>query len=1240
MWHGDEELTYVNGNEIVFVGRSPEAPTTPTKPKGSIGSGSGDGSSSARSSRKLPGSAQAPVLVRALRTLRRERTDTDVVPPLYYFELFVKMSGGGLQATGSLGVGLAKPAAKDGAGVTVSAEADSADTSGGGSSTSSTISFLHYHNSGRILDTFPRPVPVRAVSGRPYGPPFASGDTVGCGWLASGEVFFTLNGRHLGVAYSDVWGRLCPAVDFDFPGAQLILSFGGEGELQLRYTGDGKPHDSERWLNRVDRVSRGLSDPRASVRGLVDAAIQTSVGAAAISALRDGKTALQEKRDHLLAVASPDRWEAQHAAAAASPAAAAAAPAVALGIGSGPLLVGISKVASPAAAAAVAAARAAAVAQLSGCSSCSTATDDATAEAMNAEMSAPSAASEASIDIGSPLRSPPATPAAPLAVTAIAAAIVTPITAPIAGVPTAAANGAALATPPPPPPPAPSSTTTPNSSSSSLAGSLGSLCLGAVGAASSASASLGLAGLPAQGLHAHLAGLQAQGLQAQRSFLRALESGLSVYEESSFAGAAAAGLLPAEALCVPLSGGASAERPALLRAPTPPGYGGTQLTFDLAHAQGTIELLEALLLRTSTALALHLSGRQPKSPEARSTLDEPLAKHQPSAERSRGGPVSKLLPAHPAPAGARAAPPPVQAVASERQAVARRPIGSGCRASRSCDSLPREPAPGGATMTAGASSSSSSSSAGASAAAILGDGPVRAEPMGTGKSIGARTHRDGTLPSSVCRSESLGGRPITSPPSAALDALVSSLTPTVVQQVSGALVGTAGAALWAHCGGGGASEPRSHRSQNSEGGKQKGHRRQGSDGHMSGQPGLLFAKEGLKEGLKELKELAKEGLKEGLKELKDGFKEHKEGLKEELKELKELAREGLKEGLKELKDGFKEHKDGLTREAMRRLPLLRMASSESTLSRASREEMQLVEEIAAECKLLGAQLRRAIDAWLQPAVMAATGAGSTGAGSTEPPAQTAAMIAAPLAPTGGAAAPADVEYDDDWGTVLPRRAASYERERRESAGHLQSVHLQSVHLQSVLLSSLLASPLPIGEERAGRSAPPTVSKGGLQDADAPLTRSMPLPVSVSVEASPLMVPQQEPASGGPLTEPTLLSMPPQMPLEMPSGAEMPPQRPLERNPEDFERLTAALALADRARALEEEQRAALDRLIQLYDRCRHACERQQERLRLLHLLRYRDRAVRDNETARADLADVIALVARERADTPEALQMS
>jgi len=74
--------------------------------------------------------------------------------------------------------------------------------------------------------------------------------------------------------------------------------------------------------------------------------------------------------------------------------------------------------------------------------------------------------------------------------------------------------------------------------------------------------------------------------------------------------------------------------------------------------------------------------------------------------------------------------------------------------------------------------------------------------------------------------------------------------------------------------------------------------------------------------------------------------------------------------------------------------------------RASREEMQLVEEIAAECKLLGAQLRRAIDAWLQPAIVAATGAGSTGAGSTgagstEPPAQTAAMIAAaPLAPTG------------------------------------------------------------------------------------------------------------------------------------------------------------------------------------------------------------------------------------------------
>jgi len=32
-----------------------------------------------------------------------------------------------------------------------------------------------------------------------------------------------------------------------------------------------------------------------------------------------------------------------------------------------------------------------------------------------------------------------------------------------------------------------------------------------------------------------------------------------------------------------------------------------------------------------------------------------------------------------------------------------------------------------------------------------------------------------------------------------------------------------------------------------------------------------------------------------------------------------------------------------------------------------------------------------------------------------------------------------VEYDDDWGTVLPRSAAPYERERRESAGHLQSL---------------------------------------------------------------------------------------------------------------------------------------------------------------------------------------------------------
>ena len=62
--------------------------------------------------------------------------------------------------------------------------------------------------------------------------------------MLDGAVFFTLNGRHLGVGFpSDPGGdlaRLRPAIDFDMPGATVELSLGHVGERTLMYKGDGQ----------------------------------------------------------------------------------------------------------------------------------------------------------------------------------------------------------------------------------------------------------------------------------------------------------------------------------------------------------------------------------------------------------------------------------------------------------------------------------------------------------------------------------------------------------------------------------------------------------------------------------------------------------------------------------------------------------------------------------------------------------------------------------------------------------------------------------------------------------------------------------------------------------------------------------------------------------------------------------------------------------------------------------------
>jgi hypothetical protein len=62
-----------------------------------------------------------------------------------------------------------------------------------------------------------------------YGPFFSTGDVIGCGYnFLTRDVFFTKNGRSLGVAFSKVAGRLFPTVSLHSPGETVRFNFGQE----------------------------------------------------------------------------------------------------------------------------------------------------------------------------------------------------------------------------------------------------------------------------------------------------------------------------------------------------------------------------------------------------------------------------------------------------------------------------------------------------------------------------------------------------------------------------------------------------------------------------------------------------------------------------------------------------------------------------------------------------------------------------------------------------------------------------------------------------------------------------------------------------------------------------------------------------------------------------------------------------------------------------------------------------
>ena len=55
--------------------------------------------------------------------------------------------------------------------------------------------------------------------GEQYGPRFGTGDIIGCGLLTERrELFFTKNGAHLGVAFSEISAILYPTVGLHSPG--------------------------------------------------------------------------------------------------------------------------------------------------------------------------------------------------------------------------------------------------------------------------------------------------------------------------------------------------------------------------------------------------------------------------------------------------------------------------------------------------------------------------------------------------------------------------------------------------------------------------------------------------------------------------------------------------------------------------------------------------------------------------------------------------------------------------------------------------------------------------------------------------------------------------------------------------------------------------------------------------------------------------------------------------------------